>query len=81
MNQSNNPKPNNSPQQVNKWSLASLALDMGFIIALPLVALALGGKWLDTKLGTDPWLTLVGIILAITSTTVWLTKKFKKLIK
>ena len=81
MDQNLSQKPNNTPPQVNKWSLASLAMDMGFIIALPLVALGIGGKWLDTKLGTEPWLTLLGIALAITCTTVWLTKKFKKLIK
>ena len=81
MDQNLNQKPNTPSSQVNKWSLASLAMDMGFIIALPLVALGLGGKWLDAKLGTDPWLTLAGIMLAITTTTFWLTKKFRKLMK
>lgn len=67
---------------VKKWQLVSLATEMGFIIALPLVALALGGKWLDNRMhNSTPWFTLLGVVLAITSTTVWLTKRLKELIK
>ncbi|HYC80074.1 MAG TPA: AtpZ/AtpI family protein [Candidatus Binatia bacterium] len=73
-----NQKPNNP--NVNKWRLASLAMDMGFIIALPLVALGLLGKYLDGKFGTEPWITLAGILIAIVTTTIWLTKKFKSFI-
>jgi hypothetical protein len=78
-----NPEMNQKPTQppVNKWQLAQLAFDMGFIIALPLVGLGLLGKYLDGKLGSDPWLTLAGVVLAITATTIWLTQKFKNFIK
>jgi hypothetical protein len=65
----------------NKWSLVSLAVEFGFIIALPLVFFALVGKWLDHKYGTSPWLTLSGIVLAIASTTIWMTKRIKVYIK
>jgi len=77
----NTQQPKN-PKEINKWALASLGLEMGFIIALPLVAFALGGKWLDKHFGFHtPWFTLIGIILAITSTTIWLTRRFKELMK
>ncbi|MEJ0021161.1 MAG: AtpZ/AtpI family protein [Candidatus Doudnabacteria bacterium] len=73
------PKPDNTP---NKWALVSLATEMGFIIALPLLVFALGGKWLDARMhNSTPWFTLLGILLAITSTTIWLTRKIKDLIK
>ncbi len=72
-------KPNKP--QMNKWSMISLATEFGFIIALPLVIFALLGKWLDHKLGIYPWLTLVGIVIAIVCTTVWMTKKLKAYIK
>lgn len=68
---------NNDKTNLTKWRIASLALELGFIIALPLVFFAFIGRWFDNKFQTFPWLTLVGIFLAIFSTTVWLTKKFR----
>ena len=74
-----NPKKTEDPK-FNKWGMVNLATELGFIIALPLVAFALAGKWLDHKVGNHiQWFTLLGIVLAITSTTVWLTKKLKEL--
>jgi LPXTG-motif cell wall-anchored protein len=66
---------------MSKWRLASLASEMGFIIALPLLVFTLLGKKLDLRFGTTPWLTLAGIVLAISSTTLWLTRRFRELIK
>ncbi|MBI4363520.1 MAG: AtpZ/AtpI family protein [Candidatus Doudnabacteria bacterium] len=68
------------PKSVSKWQIASLAMELGFIIALPLVAFGLIGKRLDAKFGTSPWLTLVGTLLAIAATTVWLIRRFKEII-
>jgi hypothetical protein len=65
----------------DRWGMVNLAFDMGFVIALPLVAFGLLGKYLDGRLGTEPWLTIVGILIAIISTTIWLTKKLKEYIK
>lgn len=66
---------------MDKFRMVNLAFELGFIIALPLVGLALAGKWLDERFGTEPWLTLAGILLAIVATTIWLIKKFKEMIK
>lgn len=47
------------------FSALSLAWELGYMIAIPLVALALGGRFLDKKLGTAPILLLAGVVLAI----------------
>lgn len=83
--ENSDPKPstpqNSSPQDKFKsWNMVNLAFDMGFVIALPLVAFGLLGKYLDGKFDTAPFLTLAGIVLAIVSTTIWLTKKLKSYI-
>jgi len=66
----------------NKWGLAGIALELGYIIALPLLGFALAGKWLDQRLHHSiPWFTLLGIVLAIAATTAWLTKKIKEYLK
>jgi hypothetical protein len=70
-----------TPSIMSKWVMAQLAFDMGFVIAVPLVALGLLGKYLDGRLETKPWLTLAGIFLAIVISTFWLGKKIKGYMK
>jgi hypothetical protein len=77
--QDQNPKPN--PRKLDKWAMATLAFEMGYIIALPLVLFGLAGKYLDGRLGTEPWLALAGVLLAIGVTTVWLIRKLKDYLK
>jgi ATP synthase protein I len=38
---------------------------LGIELALSTVIGMLGGRWLDSKLSTEPWLTLVGLILGV----------------
>ena len=64
-------------KNLNRSELVSLAFELGFIIALPILALGLAGKWLDARFGSEPLFTLLGIILAIVSTSVWIYRKFK----
>lgn len=47
------------------FSALSLAWELGYSIAVPLVALALAGRFLDKKLGTAPFLLLAGILVSI----------------
>jgi F0F1-type ATP synthase assembly protein I len=47
------------------WQALSYAWQFGYTIAIPLVVLALGGRLLDKKLGTTPWLFITGIIISI----------------
>ena len=70
--------PTEKPKKpLNKRELVSIAFELGFIIALPVVAFGLGGKWLDARAGTKPLFTLAGILVAISSTSVWIYRKFK----
>lgn len=55
----------NEDKNQGSWSAVSLAWELGYSIAVPLVVLALGGRFLDKKLGTTPWMLLAGILLSI----------------
>lgn len=43
----------------------SLALQLGFSIAVPLLVLIGGGIWLDRRFGTMPLLTITGVIISM----------------
>jgi F0F1-type ATP synthase assembly protein I len=62
-------------------SALSLAWELGYTIAIPLVVFALIGRFLDKNLGTSPWLLLVGIILSIIISTFAIYYKAVKIIK
>jgi len=40
-------------------------ISLGFEMAVPVVLLLLVGRWADARLGTEPWLSLVGALLGI----------------
>jgi F0F1-type ATP synthase assembly protein I len=42
-------------------SMATAGIELGLIF----IVLALGGWWLDRKLGTSPWLLLLGCLIGI----------------
>lgn len=70
---------NDNPQNAfHKRELISVAFQLGFIIALPVIAFGIFGKWLDGKAGTYPLLTLIGILTAIVFTSIWIYRKFKR---
>ena len=64
-------KNKNSDKQ---FSAYSLAWQLGYTIAVPIVALALLGRFLDKKLETSPWLLLFGILFSIALSS-WLVYK------
>jgi F0F1-type ATP synthase assembly protein I len=47
------------PESPSPLQLVSL----GFELVAPLLAGLFGGRWLDGRLGTRPWLVLVGAVL------------------
>lgn len=51
------------------WSALSLAWQLGYSIAIPLVVLALLGRLLDKKFGTSPWLLLAGVLVSLVVST------------
>ena len=58
--------------------MVSIAFQLGFIIAIPVVVFGYFGKWLDQKVDSYPFLTLVGILTAIVFTSIWIYRKFKE---
>lgn len=59
----------------SQWSVFSLAMELGYLIAIPIVVLALLGRFLDKKLDSSPWLFLAGICISIVLTTYLVYKK------
>lgn len=58
----------------------SVAFELGFIIALPIVILGMAGKWLDQRNHTGYFIYL-GIALAVLSTSIWMYARFAELIR
>lgn len=61
-------------------SVLSVAFEMGFVIALPILVFALLGKWLDQKQHTH-YFVLIGILLALGCSCFWLYRRFSEMIK
>ena len=82
MEQENNEKKTDLDDQfMTKNQLISFAYDVGFAIMIPLVVLALLGRFLDQKLSTSPLFLIIGILLSLVTTTVVIYKKTKNFIK
>ncbi len=68
------------PTQNNKITqgeLVAFSLELGFVIALPLVFLGLYGKYLDTRYNMSIFLP-IGIILALIFSVLWIIKRVKQ---
>lgn len=62
------------------FSALSLAFNLGYLIVIPLVLLAVGGRLLDKRLNSSPFLFLTGIILSILISSFLVYKKTKEVI-
>lgn len=62
------------------WRSLSLAWELGYLIAIPMVILALLGRWLDKKLGTSPLLLIGGLLFSISISSYLVYKKVVSLI-
>ena len=69
----------NEDKNQSSWSAVSLAWELGYSISAPLVVLALGGRFLDKKLDTAPWLLLIGILFSIIISSYIIYKKTTKI--
>ncbi|MEK7123233.1 MAG: AtpZ/AtpI family protein [Patescibacteria group bacterium] len=65
----------------NRAQVFGLALQMGYLIAIPLVVFALVGRWFDRLFGSSPLFFLIGVFLAITASTVLVYRKTTALLK
>ncbi|MEK7523881.1 MAG: AtpZ/AtpI family protein [Patescibacteria group bacterium] len=63
------------------WSVLSLAWELGYMIALPIVILGIGGAWLDKKIGTSPAFLLIGIFLSLIVSGIGVYRKTKAIIE
>lgn len=69
--------------QTNKitwWRTLSLALQLGYIIALPIAVLGFSGAYADKKFGTSPLFILIGILLAVAITSIGIYRKIKTIL-
>lgn len=66
--------------KTDKVSVFSLAFELGYIVAIPIVVLALAGRMIDKKLDSSPWFLLLGIIISIIVSTYWIYKKTSAII-
>jgi F0F1-type ATP synthase assembly protein I len=67
-----------SPGERTDLSLLSL-LSVGTVLVTCIVLGYLFGHWLDGKLGTDPWLGVVGVVLGSVAGFVQLFRTVSKL--
>jgi len=57
-----------------KTASSSLA-HLGLTYALAIIVYGLGGWWLDGKLDTEPWFTLLGVMLGAVGGFVWVYRE------
>lgn len=60
--------------------MLSLAFELGYLVAIPIVVFALAGRVADRTLGTSPWLLLLGILLSIVLSTALIYRKVSRLL-
>ena len=62
------------------WKLVSFALELGFLITIPLLMFALFGRFLDATLKSSPLFFLLAVILSILISSIIVVKKVSVLI-
>lgn len=65
------------PRPPGFWRALALASELGYVIAVPLVLLAAGGRFADRRFGTSPVLLFVGVLLAIVISSTWIARKVR----
>ena len=68
------PQNGKTQKVLNTTQLLGLVTELGFFIAVPLAILAFGGAFLDKSLSTSPLFLLLGMVLALCTSTyaVWM---------
>ena len=56
----------------------ALCTEILISIFVPTALCALGGRWLDANWHTSPWMTVVGLLLALVITTVLVVHKARQ---
>ncbi len=69
------PRPNAFTMQ----RMIGFATEFGFVIALPVAIFGLGGRWIDGRTHHDHLYTLLGILLALTTSTIFLARRINQI--
>jgi len=67
-------KKNKKRQAFEFVRIYALASTIGFQIAVPIVVGILGGRFLDRKFGTEPWLLIICLFLGLAASIAGLVK-------
>jgi hypothetical protein len=73
--------PSATPQRTAFFQAIGYAWQFGYTIVVPLIVLGIGGRWLDRKFGTHPWLFLAGVVVSIAISSIALTIKALKIMR
>ena len=68
-------------QRSSFWQAVALAWQLGYTITVPIVLFALGGRFLDRRFGTEPWLLLTGILVSIVISSIGITMRVRRIIQ
>jgi len=64
---------------LKRWSEAIRLSTVGLTLAFSVIIGALAGHWLDGLLGTEPWLTVVGLCLGSAAGFVHLAQELQRM--
>jgi len=72
-----------NPEDDSRSTFRALGLTsgMGFIMAACLVGGYYGGSYLDSKFGTEPWLLIASLLLALTGGVLEVCNMLRKVMK
>ncbi len=68
-------------EEKNEFNVLGMALNLGWMIAGPLVALALLGRYLDRVYNSSPWFIIAGLLLALTISSVLVYRMVRKVME
>lgn len=74
-----NVEKNNQTKKYNIWWAMNIFGQLGFVIAIPAAGLAYLGALVDKKYHFSPWGVVIGLILALTISSVLVWRMVKKL--
>lgn len=68
-------------RQGSLWVALGFAWRLGYSIAVPLVILLALGRYLDRRLGTEPWLLITGLVLSFVMTNILMFREAVRVMK
>lgn len=67
--------------RISTWEAMEFVWEVLVVIAVPTTIFALGGRWLDGKWGTSPWMTLLGLALSLAFAGILVYRRVKRMAK